>query len=109
MKKKTAILLIALILIAIVIVNIFVLRAFFHKQTDQIYAKITIVQTVDTEHDTVVVKDANSNTWTFSGVEGWNINDVCSCLMDSKGTTSVYDDEIISTRHDGMIVGWIIK
>ena len=81
-------------------------------QTDpieQFYAKTTVVQTIDGENDTVVVKDSNGNTWTFTGVEDWEVNDVCSCLMDTKGTPSIYDDEIVSTRYDGVMLGWIIK
>ena len=109
MKKILPILLIALLLIAIIVVNFFVVRNLLEKQADRYYAKTTVVQTIDEENDTVVLKDANGNTWTFTGVEDWEVNNICSCLMDTMGTDSIYDDEIISTRYDGVILGWIIK
>lgn len=109
MKKILPILLIALLLVAIVVVNFFVIRNLLDKQLDRYYAKTTVVQTIDRENDTVVVKDSNGNTWTFTGVEDWEVNDVCSCLMDTKGTPSIYDDEIVSTQYDGVMLGWIIK
>lgn len=79
------------------------------KQNNHYYALTTIVQTVDVENDTVVIKDSKGNTWNFSGVENWKVNDVCSCLMDNKGTSSIYDDSIISTSYGGFLLGLIVN
>lgn len=79
------------------------------KQNSHYYALTTIVQTVDVENDTVVIKDSKGNTWNFSGVENWKVNDVCSCLMDNKGTSSIYDDSIISTSYGGFLLGLIVN
>ncbi len=78
------------------------------KQSN-LYAMATIVQSVDVENDVVIVKDSSGNTWNFTGIGNWQVNDVCSCVMDSKGTPAQYDDTIISTHYDGQILGWIIK
>lgn len=102
MKKNIIIILLALALLGTIFGTRFILPK-------NLYALSTIVQTVDTENDTVVIKDCNGNTWNFTGVEGWEVNAICACLMDSKGTPSIYDDEIVSTNYSGQVVGWVIK
>lgn len=104
-------------IISIVLIIILVLcgcieLSYFITQKDQIkhyYALTTIVQTVDVENDTVVIKDSKGNTWNFSGIENWEVNDVCSCLMDNKGTSSIYDDSIVSTSYGGFLLGLIVN
>lgn len=102
------------IIISLILIFAFVLcysaSAYFtiQKQNSRYYALTTIVQTVDSENDTIVIKDSKGNTWTFSGIENWKVNDICSCLMDNKGTTPIYDDSIISTSYGGALLGWII-
>lgn len=101
------------IAISILLVILFAFIIWFicdaSKPIDHLYAKTTIVQELDEENDMVILRDSNGYTWTFTGIEDWEINDVCSCLMDTKGTPSIYDDEILSTQYEGVIVGWIIK
>jgi len=107
--KKSTIVIIVLVLALIAGCCVVGTQLLLKEQATHYYALSTIVQTVDTENDTVVIKDSRGNTWNFTGVESWHVNDVCSCLMDNQGTPSIYDDTIISTRYDGQVVGWIIQ
>lgn len=79
------------------------------NQKSHYYALTTVVQTIDSENDIVVIKDSKGNTWNFSGVENWKVNDVCSCLMDNKGTGPIYDDTIVSISYGGFLLGLIIS
>lgn len=71
------------------------------------YPMTAIVVDVSTATDTVTVKDYNGNLWQFKGVEDWYPGDICSCIMDSKGTELIKDDEILCPpRYDGTLEGW---
>lgn len=71
-----------------------------------LYSLTTIVLEVSPYNDTVTVQDFNGSLWQFKGVEDWDAGDVCSCLMDSKGTPEIKDDEIVSARYCGYFSGW---
>ncbi len=70
------------------------------------YALTTKVVELDRENDVVVCEDFNGNLWEFYGCEDWQIDDVASLLMDDNGTSTIYDDEIVSTRYNGTFEGW---
>ena len=72
------------------------------------YALTTVVSKLDTENDAVVCYDATGNSWVFHGIEDWEVGDVCSMLMNDKGTVEIYDDEIVSVRYGGHVLGLII-
>ena len=72
------------------------------------YALTAVVSKIDTENDAVVCYDAAGNSWVFHGIEDWEVGDVCSMLMNDKGTTEIYDDEIVSVRYGGHVLGLII-
>ena len=71
-----------------------------------IYALTTKVVELDRENDIVVCEDFNGNLWEFYGCEDWQIDDVASLLMDDNGTSTIYDDEIVSARYNGTFEGW---
>lgn len=71
-----------------------------------LYPLTTVVCDISEATDTVTVKDYNGNLWQFKGVEDWNLNDICSCLMTSKGTMLIKDDEIVKIRYNGWFEGW---
>lgn len=98
--KKNVILIVILVL-ALIAGCYFGAQLLLKEQASHYYALSTTVQTVDTENDTIVIRDSNGNTWNFTGVDSWSVNDVCSCLMNDNGTTSIYDDTIVSMRYDG--------
>lgn len=63
------------------------------------YANTAVVTEVDKANDLVTVEDSTGNTWQFNGTEDWEFADTCSMLMDSKGTKSVANDEIIQVTY----------
>lgn len=70
------------------------------------YPITTVVYDVSEATDTVTVIDFNGNLWQFKRVEDWNVGDICSCLMNSKGTELIKDDEIVKTHYSGWFEGW---
>ena len=71
-----------------------------------LYPTTAVVYELDRENDLVTVEDANGNLWQFEGCEDWDINDICSMLMDDCGTASIYDDEIVMVRYSGTTEGF---
>ncbi len=104
MKKLTSILCLVIIILVCYIPVIVLACAPTNKT--ELYPIATIVYKLDRENDLVTVKDANGNLWQFEGCEDWEINDICSMLMDDCGTTSIYDDEIVMVRYNGTTEGF---
>lgn len=65
-----------------------------------IYPLLTTVTEVDRDKDLVTVEDNNGFIWQFEGADDWEEGDLCNCLMDSRGTEKIFDDEIIMTRYE---------
>ena len=63
------------------------------------YANTAVITEVDKANNLVTVEDCNGNTWQFTETEDWEFADTCSMLMDSKGTQSITDDEIIQATY----------
>ncbi len=72
-----------------------------------IYPATFVVTSISTETDTVTIIDFNGFQFTFYGTEDWAVDDVVSCIMDSKGTPCILDDEIVSIRYSGYFDGWM--
>ena len=55
------------------------------------------------EQDLVIITCANGNEFSFYAPVGddWEVEDLASCIMDSKGTPLVYDDEVIVAKYAG--------
>ena len=70
------------------------------------YATTTVVTGFDTANDIVVCTDYNGEVWKFSGVEDWQMNDIATLTMDTRGTEDIHDDEILSARYSGNMAGW---
>ena len=94
--------LIYLILIAAILFWGF--KAIIDIKMNNYYPLSTIVTEVDEDTDIVTVQDFNGNVWQFMGAEDWAVNDVCALIMDSKGTATIYDDEIISKNYCGYLL-----
>ena len=72
--------------------------------TSNIYAAAMVVHEVDHAKDLVCIKNpANGICYNFHGINGWNVGDVCSTIMDNVGTHNPKDDVIVdkwnSNRH----------
>lgn len=97
---------VAVIVLATVLLSDLATFCLTTKKTKNLYAMTTVVYAVSDANDTVTVKDFNGNLWQFKGAEDWEINDICSCVMDNKGTTYIKDDEIIKVKYSGYLEGW---
>ena len=69
------------------------------------YPLNTIVQEVNKETDTVTCIDYNGNLWEFYGVKDWQEGDFATMIMDTCGTTNIFDDEIIKVEYNGNVEG----
>ena len=60
---------------------------------------------VEPEVDLVTITCSNGNmfSWYTDSSDCWEINDIASCLMDSKGTKIVYDDEVLLAHYAGVL------
>ena len=96
----------AFVFILIIMVMFTVAFACAPTNKTELYPITTVVYNLDRENDLVTVKDANGNLWQFEGCEDWEINDICSMLMDDCGTTTIYDDEIVMVRYNGTTEGF---
>ncbi len=66
-----------------------------------IYPETGIITNVDAATDTVEVSTLAGEVYSFAGVEDWETGDICSMLMDGKGTDEVADDEIVRALYCG--------
>lgn len=55
---------------------------------------------INTATDTVQIEDTHGEVWEFFGVNNFQKNDSIIALMDNQGTSTIYDDEILSVRPD---------
>lgn len=72
-----------------------------YLNTTNLYAKTAVVTCTDEETDMVYCLDCNKNIWTFEGIEDWMPGDIVSMIMDTKNTSTIYDDEIVSVTYSG--------
>lgn len=70
------------------------------KTETNVYPLLTTVTEVNRNKDLVTVEDNNGFIWQFEGADDWEEGDLCNCLMDSRGTEKIFDDEIIMTRYE---------
>ena len=60
---------------------------------------------IEPDTDLVTITTANGNmfAWYADSSDCWMLNDLASCLMDSKGTEIVYDDEVLLAHYAGVL------
>ena len=92
------------IIIAIIIITIFVnIETINCINSDNKNSYYPLMATVIEINDNIVmIEDNNGEVWEFEGSEDWQINDICSCIMNDKGTKTIYDDEIVKIKFDGI-------
>lgn len=71
------------------------------NKTQDYYPMSTTVREVDRKKDIVTVENNNGEQFQFTGVEDWQLGDICSLMLDNNGTENIYDDIIIKTIYDG--------
>lgn len=57
----------------------------------------------DTDLITMTTANGNQFSWYVDSTDGWYINDLASCIMNSNGTDEVYDDEIVDAHYVGTL------
>lgn len=73
------------------------------KQINDCYPMTTIVREIDNKNDIVTVENNDGELFQFIGIEDWQINDICTLMLNNNGTENIYDDIIIKTIYNGNI------
>lgn len=69
---------------------------------DCYYAQGFIVSDINIDSDLVTIKTSTGVIYQFFGIEDWEINDHCVCLMFNNFTSKdIMDDKIINIRYCG--------
>lgn len=79
-------------------------KEFTQQSASDYYALTCKVVEIDRSKDVVTIEDSTGHRWEFYGVEDWEINDCVSAIMNDCGTTSIFDDEIVSIRYSGWVI-----
>lgn len=66
----------------------------------QYYATNLVVKKIDRKKNKVTVKNWCGYTYTFYGISDFEKDDVVSCVMYTKGTTSIKDDKVMSAKFE---------
>ena len=74
---------------------------------ETVYPKTAVVIETGFPDGGVVCEDYEGEIWKFlpDDSEDWKDGDIVALLMDSRGTATIYDDEIISVEYCGNVKG----
>ena len=64
------------------------------------YPMTTVVREIDIKNDVVTVENNNGHLYAFTGVEDWQVGDICSLMLDNNGTESIFDDIILKAIYN---------
>ena len=104
MSKKVFILIHIFVLIAIILCSCGEKPA-TETNGSEMYPLNTVVDEINEKNDTVTCVDCDGNLWEFYGVEDWQEGDFATMIMDTCGTATIYDDEIVTIRYNGTVEG----
>ena len=106
-RKTTIITTIAIFAIIALVAGFatFAVNAHVNNAADKLYPLNTVVQEINEKTDTVTCADYNGNLWEFYGVEDWQEGDFATMIMDTCGTTNIFDDEIVKVEYNGNVEG----
>ncbi len=71
----------------------------------EVYPKVFVVDSVDTEADTMMLVDMVGFMWEAEGVEDYLPGDCVGAIMEDHGTPEIFDDEIVTIRYCGWFDG----
>lgn len=104
MKEKTFYTIISICAVIAIIMSIIatVILHYITSPTNNNAHYITQAKviSVDTVSDTVQIEDSHGEIWEFFGTENFQKDNFVIALMDNQGTSTIYDDEILSVRLD---------
>lgn len=78
------------------------LHWYAESQLHHLYPQSAVVSNLDFENDTVIVRNPNGHEFGFRGIEDYEIGDKVAMIMDTNGTSLVYDDKIVDVRYAGV-------
>ena len=56
----------------------------------------------------LILEDSNGNEWECEADDGdWFPRDVCTAIMSTNGTETIYDDEFVWVRYSGTIENYV--
>lgn len=96
---KRFIVIICVLTILLTIYAFFLGRYTKTEKENKTYPQTMIVTEV--KNNVVTIETATGFQYQFEGAEDWEVGDFCSCIMNSKGTETIFDDEIVQTRYSG--------
>lgn len=100
MKRTNYILVICALIVAFLLGCFITATIIDYRNDNRCYAKTARIVELDRENDVVVIEDNNGFLWEFTGCEDWEIGDSCACVMNSKGTETIFDDEIVKVIYE---------
>lgn len=71
-----------------------------NKVNNDYYPMTTVVREIDIKNDVVTVENNNGHLYAFTGVEDWQVGDICSLMLDNNGTESIFDDIILKAIYN---------
>lgn len=71
-----------------------------NKVNHDYYPMTTVVREIDIKNDVVTVENNNGHLYAFTGVEDWQVGDICSLMLDNNGTESIFDDIILKAIYN---------
>lgn len=103
MKDKTFYTIINICVVITFVMIAIVMASFTYHVTsgttnDTTYTMQAKVIDVDTASDTIQIEDSHGEIWEFFGTENFQKDNSVIVLMDNRGTSTIYDDEILSVR-----------
>lgn len=102
MNKQIKILTCAVIILSLLTVMFAILIPVFNSELKKnLYPSVMIIAQVDEATNTVTCRDCTGNLWQFKGIEDWDEGDLIAIIMNSKGTSEIYDDEIVKIEYCG--------
>lgn len=98
LKNLSSIIIIIIIsIIAMIFISLFIAS---EVNRSRLYPAVMVVEKIDEIKDTITFMDGNGSFWQYEGVEDFQEGDICSMIMDDKGTPEIKDDEIVQLKYD---------
>ena len=69
-----------------------------------VYPLCGVVIDVNRYDDSITIEDFNGNLWVWQGAEDWCVGDIAAMIMCDNGTSSIYDDTIVSITYNGYLM-----
>lgn len=104
MKKKVFVLIHIVVLLAVILCSCVERQPAPTEAESELYPMTAVVDRLE-DNDKVVCVDYNENVWVFEGIEDWQEGDIVAMMMDTCGTDTIYDDEIVDVRYCGSVKG----